>query len=72
MRHCGMVCFMSTTDELIGSAETARMLGKSPRTVHRMVEAGTLVPAVTAPGGFAGTFLFRRADVEALIEAKAS
>lgn len=59
-------------DDLIGSAEAARILGKSPRTVHRMVQAGTLVPVVTAPGGFAGTFLFRRAAVLRLAAERAS
>lgn len=60
-----MVGHMNTPD-LIGSAEAARILGKSPRTVHRMVDAGTLTPEVVAPGGFVGTFLFKRSDVEAL------
>ena len=55
---------MKQTNDLIGSTEAARILGKSPRTIHRMVEAGTLVPVVIAPGGYAGTFLFSRADVE--------
>lgn len=45
------------------------MLGKSPRTVHRMVKAGSLTPAVTAPGGFAGTYLFDRRDIERLARA---
>lgn len=48
------------------------MLGKSPRTVHRMVEAGELVPVLVAPGGFKGVFLFDRKDVEALAEKAAS
>lgn len=50
--------------ELIGTAEAARVLGKSHRTVHRLVKSGDLEPAMTAPGGPAGVFLFRRADVE--------
>ena len=58
--------------ELIGSAEAARILGKSPRTVHRLVEAGNLTPAMTAPGGRAGAFLFRRSDVEALAKSAAA
>ena len=62
MRHCRMVFIMN--NDLIGSAEAATLLGKSPRTVHRMVEAGTLKPAITAPGGFRGTYLFKRRDVE--------
>lgn len=63
---------MSHPDDLIGSTEAARILGRSPRTIHRLVEAGELTPAVVAPGGFAGAFLFRRADVEALLDARAS
>jgi Helix-turn-helix domain len=56
----------SLPPDLIGSADAARLLGKSPRTVHRMVTAGILNPAMTAPGGFKGAYLFNRADVEAL------
>lgn len=56
---------MNTTD-LIGTADAAAILGKSPRTVHRLVESGDLVPAMVAPGGFAGAFLFHRSDIEAL------
>lgn len=52
-------------DDLIGTAEAARILGKSPRTVHRMVP-NDLRPAIVAPGGRAGVYMFRRADVEAL------
>ena len=62
---------MTSRDSLIGTAEAARMLGKSARTVHRLVESGKLVPAVTAPGGYVGTFLFDRADVEQLAKAAA-
>lgn len=54
------------TNDLIGSTEAAALLGKSSRTVHRMVRDGKLTPAMTAPGGFAGTYLFNRADVERL------
>lgn len=54
------------TSDLIGSAEAARILGKSPRTIHRLVQSGALKPALTAPGGFAGAYLFDRSDIEAL------
>ena len=57
---------MTDSDNLIGSAEAGRILGRSPRTIHRLVADGLLVPAVTAPGGRAGVFLYRRSDVEAL------
>ena len=59
-------------DQLIGTAEAARILEKSPRTVHRLVETGELTPAMTAPGGPSGVFLFRKADVEALVKSSAA
>jgi excisionase family DNA binding protein len=58
---------MPNEPTLIGTTETAKLLGKSPRTVHRLVQAGRLRPAMVAPGGYVGTFLFDRADVEALV-----
>jgi hypothetical protein len=61
-----------TTPDLIGTIEAAAILGKSARTVHRLVFHGKLVPAFTAPGGFAGTYLFNRADVEALRDGSAA
>lgn len=66
MRQYARVSLMAPTDTLIGSAEAARILGKSPRTIHRLVEAGTLVPVLTAPGGAHGVYMFERADIEAL------
>ena len=54
---------MPHTEDLIGTAEAARILGRSPRTVHRMVATGDLTPALTAPGGPSGSYLFRRAEV---------
>lgn len=50
--------------ELIGTAEAALMIGKSHRTIHRLVESGALVPALVAPGGRKGAYLFDRADVQ--------
>jgi excisionase family DNA binding protein len=52
--------------DLIGTAEVARVLGKSTRTVHRMVADGRLTPTMIAPGGYVGTWLFDRAEIEAL------
>lgn len=60
----------ATPADLIGSVEAARLLGRSPRTVHRLVESRELVPVVIAPGGFNGAYLFARADVEALVVAR--
>lgn len=64
---------MSTdTTNLIGTAEAAQLLGKSHRTIHRLVKSGALTPALTAPGGPKGSFLFARADVERLAKADAA
>lgn len=60
-----------TDKNLIGSVAAARILGKSPRSIHRLVKSGELTPALIAPGGFAGSYLFNRADVEALARAAA-
>lgn len=57
---------------LIGTPEAARILGKSLRTVHRMVAAGALAPVVTAPGGPHGAYLFDRAEIERLAKADAA
>lgn len=65
----GMVSVMQPEPhDYIGTAEVARILGRSHRTVHRMVTDGRLVPVMKAPGGFVGAFLFNRADIEALRE----
>lgn len=61
-----------TAPDLIGTIDAARILSKSPRSVHRLVRDGKLTPAITAPGGFAGTYLFNRADVEALRDGSAA
>lgn len=60
---------MNTTPQLISSPQAAQILCVSARTVHRMVAAGDLTPAVTAPGGPHGAFLFDLADVKKLRDA---
>lgn len=50
--------------ELIGSTKAATILGISARTVHRLVKAGDMTPAITAPGGYAGVYLFTREEVD--------
>lgn len=54
----------TTNADLIGTAEAARIIGKSPRTIHRLVSSGLLTPAIVAPGGHSGSYLFERADIE--------
>lgn len=59
-------------ENLIGSADAAKILGKSQRTVLRLVEKGELTPAMTVPGGYVGVYLFNRADIEALANGDAA
>lgn len=68
VRHCGMVTAMTDDGDLLTSAQAAAILGVSARTIHRRVEDKTLVPAAHIQAGRNGTFLFRRADIEALAE----
>lgn len=56
----------TTKQQLIGSAEAAKIRGCSQRTIHRLVQDGKLTPAMIAPGGFKGAYLFNREDVEQL------
>ena len=53
------------SDDLITSAEAAKIGHVSKITIHRAVKAGKLTPLRT-PGGH---FRFRRSDVEALLAA---
>lgn len=57
---------MSASD-LIGSGETARLVGRSQKTLYRWIKAGRIKPAQVVPGGHVGTFLFKRTDVEQLV-----
>lgn len=57
---------MTDDGDLITSPSAGVILGVSARTVHRMVEDGRLTPAQKVPTGQHGTFLFHRADIEAL------
>lgn len=59
-------------NDLVGTAEAARILAKSHRTIHRLVESGALVPALTAPGGFRGAFLFNRSDIDRIRDEQAA
>ncbi len=45
---------------MMGTLETARKLGVSKRTVHRLVKRGELTPLMAAPGG---AYLFDDHDV---------
>ena len=54
--------------ELITTAEVAKLLGVSARTVHRMVAAEELTPVKQAPGP-RGVFLFDADTIEPQREA---
>lgn len=53
---------------LIGTAEVARLMDRTPQTVARMVHAGTLTPVVQLPGR-TGAFLFDRDYIAAKVTA---
>lgn len=55
----------------ITTAEAARTLGVSVRTVHRMVNAGTLTPTMKLPGS-TGAYLLDSAEVENVKRNKAA
>lgn len=57
--------------DLVTSPQAALILGVSLRTVHRYTDAGDLTPALQLPGPN-GAYLFRRADVVALRDARAA
>jgi len=57
---------MPKTQPLLTSFEAGLMLGKSSRTIQRMVDAGKLKPAQKLAGPN-GAYLFARADIERLI-----
>lgn len=53
-------------DDLIPTAEVARLVHKTVATVNRWANEGKLPPAVVMPGE-TGARLFRRSDVEAFL-----
>lgn len=61
---------MTKSEPPLTSAEVARVLGRSVRTVHRLVEDGVL-PAMKLPGE-TGAYLFDPKDVEALAKQRAA
>jgi excisionase family DNA binding protein len=52
--------------DLIGSTEACRLLDIDKRTLVRWISAGRVIPAYRLPGKN-GAYLFRRADIEALV-----
>ena len=66
-----MVAPMSDEHQLITSHEAGVILGKSARTVQRMIPTGELTPVRKLPGPN-GAYLFRLADIDALATEAAS
>ncbi|GAA4358532.1 helix-turn-helix domain-containing protein [Angustibacter luteus] len=62
---------MTQTEELLTSTQAGLRLGKSGRTVVRMIQAGKLRAVGQLPGPN-GAFLIRRSDVEALAAGRES
>lgn len=64
--HYAMLYRMSSDSEadLIGSTEASVLLSKHPVTLARWVAKGKLTPISRLSGG---AFVFRRADIEALV-----
>jgi hypothetical protein len=58
-------------NDLLTSTQAGALLGKSARTVIRLAEANRLPIAQKLPGPN-GAYLFRRADVEALLPNEAA
>lgn len=61
---------MSNPRPDLTTADAAKELGLTTRHVHRLVEAGTLVPAVRFPG-LRGPMMFKARDVERLAARRA-
>jgi predicted site-specific integrase-resolvase len=64
-----MLTYMESPSDLIGSAESCRILGIHPATLGRWVAAGVLTTAHRLPGKN-GAHLFKRVDIEALAAEK--
>ena len=62
-------CDDMTTAPLLTSPEVGALLGRSSRTVHRLVEAGELKPAMKLSGPN-GAYLFRAEDVQRLLSGR--
>lgn len=58
---------MGNDAPLIGTAEAARLLGRTVSTVNRWASTGRLIPAAQGTG-IRGPRFFRRADVVKLAE----
>jgi hypothetical protein len=56
-----------TADELLTATQVGNLIGRSGRTVIRMAEAGKISVAAKLPGPN-GAHLFRKTDVDALLE----
>ncbi len=58
---------MPQPDELLTSTAAGLLIGRSGKTVIRLMEAGKLAAVAKLPG-VNGAYLFRRSDVERLVK----
>lgn len=58
-----------STQQLMTTSEASKVLRVSARHVARLVSAGTLQPAIVAPGG-RGSFLFDAEHIRAVAAAR--
>ena len=63
---------MDADSGIIGSVEASRILDVNPSTITRYVHDGRLTPIMRGTRGKRGSFLFRLADVEALLPTSAN
>lgn len=54
-------------DDMIGTAEAAKLLGRSHRTIKRWAQQG-LIPHTTKLAGSRGAYLFNRQTIERLAD----
>lgn len=61
----------NTASDLLTASQVGTLIGRSGRTVIRMAENGLIPIAAKLPGP-TGAYLFRRADAETLLTARAA
>ncbi len=66
--HCGTIAAMP--NDIIGSTEACTILKIDKATISRWVAAGRITPVAKLPRKN-GAFLFARADIDAIAEARA-
>ena len=63
LRHCANLADVTEVRRLLSTAQVAKMLGKSTRTIHRMADSGEL-PYVEKLEGLTGAYVFDPSVIE--------